>query len=237
MIPHPGEGKDGWRRAARIGGLAVRIVLLLVLLWGALVVALSLSPSPRTPAEFRAAVAAGHVSDIRYRVEDGNVRSLRWAEGPLNWHEIDVLSLGDGSRAYTSEEFWREVSGLSVEPVQMDGRTNRGGIIPDWPFEAPLPRGAWVIGAAWVVTFLIMLGSVPRLGNRWAWFWLFTVGQIGAILFLLLEPRSLWSGAGERPVPKGRLTGGQGCLMSIGLSILAGFAALGVGALVRLVLG
>jgi hypothetical protein len=102
-----------------------------------------------------------------------------------------------------------------------------------------VPLSGWVIwtGAAWWATFLIMLASVPRLGNRWAWFWLFTVGQIGAIVFLVLEPRPLWSVAGERPAPRGRLTGAQGCLVSIGLGLLAAAGAAGVGRLAGLVLG
>ncbi|MFI6795059.1 hypothetical protein [Streptosporangium canum] len=235
MTSDPGEVKDGWR----IAGLVVRIALLLILLSGALVAGLSFFPSSRTLGEFRAAVAADRVSAVTYRAggERQELYQVRWAEGPLVWHEIDTVPVRDGPRSYTVAEFTRDIAGGSADVIRLDGRSGDGGILPGWPFQVPL--SGWVIwtGAAWWVTALIMLASVPRLGNRWAWFWLFTVGQIGAIVFLLLEPRPLWSGAGERPAPRGRLDGGQGCLASIGLGLLSAAAAAGVGRLAGLVLG
>ncbi|GIH75385.1 hypothetical protein [Planobispora longispora] len=120
-----------------------------------------------------------------------------------------------------------------VEPSAGDSNW----IFPDWPFHVPLVAGTWVVGVAWVIAFLVMLGSTPRLGNRWAWFWLFTVGQVGAILFLLLEPRPIWYGAERHPTPRGRVGGGSGCLLSIGLGFLSAVAAMGVGHLAGLLLG
>ncbi|ACZ91920.1 hypothetical protein [Streptosporangium roseum] len=235
MAADLGEVKDGWR----IAGLVVRIALLLILLSGALVTALSFAPSQRTLGEFRAAVAAGRVSAITYRTggEKRQLYELRWSEGPLAWHGIGTVPVRDGPRSYTVAEFTRDIAGVSADVTQLRGHSGDGGIIPDWPFQMPVRGWAVWTGVAWSVTSLIMLASVPRLGNRWAWFWLFTVGQVGAIVFLLLEPRPLWSGAGERPVPRGRLTGAQGCLVSIGLGLLAVAGATGVGRLAGLVLG
>lgn len=67
-----------------------------------------------------------------------------------------------------------------------------------------------------------MLGTArPRLGNRWAWFWLFTVGKIGAIMFLFSEPRPLSYGVEpQKTAYRGRLGGGQGCVMALGLSFI-----------------
>jgi hypothetical protein len=85
----------------------------------------------------------------------------------------------------------------------------------------------WLVKVAWIATFVIMIGTArPRLGNRWAWFWLFTVGDIGAILFLFFEPRAVWRGLGPQGPASGRMAGGQGCLMAICLHFLiAAFAA------------
>jgi hypothetical protein len=230
-----GEVKDGWR----IAGLVVRIALLLILLAGALVVALSFAPSTRTLGEFRAAVAADRVSAVTYRAggEGQELYQVRWSEGPLVWHEIGMMPVRDGSRSYTVAELTRDIAGGSADVTRLESRSGDGGIIPDWPFQAPLRGWAVWTGVAWCVTSLIMLASVPRLGNRWAWFWLFTVGQIGAIVFLLLEPRPWTTAAGERPAPRGRLDGGQGCLASIGLGLLSAACAAGVGRLAGLVLG
>ncbi|HUR05380.1 MAG TPA: hypothetical protein VM347_22760 [Nonomuraea sp.] len=98
-------------------------------------------------------------------------------------------------------------------------------------------RGGWWIAASWVLVILTMLFAPPRLANRWAWFWLFTVGQVGAILYLVLEPRPLWQGPGEGLTRDKRVNGGSGCAYSIILAIVSGLAALGIGRLVELVLG
>ncbi|MFG1827745.1 hypothetical protein ACGFIJ_35160 [Microbispora bryophytorum] len=60
----------------------------------------------------------------------------------------------------------------------------------------------------------------PRLGNRWAWFWLFTVGEVGAMLFLLLEPRPLWRGLEPQNPVRNRMGGGGGCVLALCLSLV-----------------
>lgn len=204
MTVGTGEVRGGWW----IAGVAARVVLLGALLWGALTVTLSLAPSARTLAEFRSALAAGRVSTVVYQEGGGTVEAaegggrqgtatrevgaLKWSEGPLIWHGITPPVL-DGSRLYTVERLWEEASALPPgmivrEPLGADGRR----FFPDWPFRKYGQGEFRWIGMAWVLTFLIMIGSRPRLGNRWAWLWMFTLGKVGAILFLLLEPRPLW---------------------------------------------
>ncbi|MEU0520627.1 hypothetical protein [Streptosporangium sp. NPDC006007] len=234
MTAAVGEVRKGWW----IAGTVIRIVLLLMLLWGALAIALSLTPSPRTMDEFHAAVSAGRVSAVVYKEDSGNVSSLKWSEGPLIWHGIDTLPVCENGRAYTVERFRNEtratVPRVTLEEPQGGGR---GGILPGWPFRTPAQSDVRWVALAWALTFLIMLGSTPRLGNRWAWFWMFTLGQIGAILFLLLEPRPLWYRHGRLPKPRERLSGGMGCLTSVALSFAAMAAAVAVGELAGGLLG
>lgn len=104
----------------------------------------------------------------------------------------------------------------------------------DWPFGIPTWFG-YLVAGTWLIAFLTMLSSRPRYGNRWAWFWLFTIGQVGAPLYLILEPLPLWRAVrGEEPVPitdenpgRERWSGLQGCLGSIltglGAAMLAAF--------------
>ncbi|MEU8202089.1 hypothetical protein [Streptosporangium sp. NPDC049046] len=44
---------------------------------------------------------------------------------------------------------------------------------------------------------------------------------MGALLFLLLEPRPLWFAAGRRLAPRERLGGGRGFLLAIGVGLLS----------------
>lgn len=229
-----GEVRKGWW----IAGTVIRIVLLLMLLWGALGATLSLTPSPRTLDEFHAAVSAGRVSAVVYEEDSGDVHRLTWSEGPLIWHGIDTLPVHGSGRAYTVERFQNETRATVSEVTLAEPEgADRGGIFPAWPFRTPVQSDVRWVALAWVLTFLIMLGSTPRLGNRWAWFWMFTVGQIGAILFLLLEPRPLWYRHGRLPKPRERLSGGMGCLTSVALSFAAMAAAVAVGELVGRLLG
>ncbi|MEV7908301.1 hypothetical protein [Streptomyces anulatus] len=245
----PGEVHRGWW----IAGIAVRVALLLILLWGALVVVLSMSPTPRTLPEFRASLAAGRISAVSYRVtpggrggevyeyqvpprkDGGEVSGLKWSEGPLRWHRLDRLPLFGASGVYTLDRLRDDTAASTVRAVQ-ETDSSPGWWYARWPFDVPALLGLWWVGAAWAATFLIMIGSTPRLGNRWAWFWMFGVGQVGAIAFLLLEPRPLWYRHGRRPPPRRRLEGGLGCLTSIVLSVAATAAAVAVGELVNAVL-
>ncbi|GAA3130917.1 hypothetical protein GCM10010466_21940 [Planomonospora alba] len=217
-------------------GITVRVVLLAPLLWGALISALSAFPADRTLEEFRVAAGAGRVTHAAYREQDGDVFHLTWSEGPLAWREVQGLPVGDGPAVYPVARLHRDLGGSPSVFPEREGEPDGGGFLPDWPFDVPGRAGGW-IGAAWVAAFLVMLGSTPRLGNRWAWFWLFTVGQVGALLFLALEPRPIWFGPDREPAPRKRWDGGTGCLFSIGLALAAVAASVALGRLAGLVLG
>ncbi|MEV6980089.1 hypothetical protein AB0M95_02335 [Sphaerisporangium sp. NPDC051017] len=228
-------------------GFGIRLALLLLLLAGALITCASLVPSERTVAEFRAAVAAGEVDRVSYQAAGGGdpvagpreLIRLEWSESPLIWHEVRREIVDDAYRGYTVDQLMADVNRAPIRAsVVYDSEPDSGrNPFPDWPFKLPGGSNLAWLAAAWVVTFVVMLGSVPRLANRWAWFWMFTIGQVGAILFLILEPRPVWRGLGEVPVPERRVMGGNGCLISIGLSIVSMVLAGGVGQLVGVVLG
>ncbi|WP_182907269.1 hypothetical protein [Microbispora sp. H13382] len=195
----------------RIAGLWVRVVLLVVLLWGALVSVLSLTPRERALADFHEALRAGQVTYVIYR---GKPLDLRWSTGPLFWYHVDQ------SEAYTRRDLLRDLDATVPGPEAVPAQS-RWAFFSGWPFHVPVPGAAWPVGGAWIAALLVMLGTGrPRLGNTWAWFWLFTVGEVGAMLFLLLEPRSLWHGLEpQEPVPN-PMSGGRGCFLAICLSLV-----------------
>jgi hypothetical protein len=103
-----------------------------------------------------------------------------------------------------------------------------------WPGRVPwLPLQVLTV-LVWAGTFVVMLATPRhRYANRWAWFWLFTVGQVGAPFYLLLERRPLWRGrAWEDRTPANPVGGGVGCLMSILLPIAATLVLFGIAELV-----
>lgn len=225
--------------AARIlyrAGFVLRLVLLLPLLVGLLILSAGISPSSQTLEQFRSAVLAGDVDQVTYQASaSGELVSLTWSESPLVWHEVEG-AIADAKGPYTTARLTADARRASNRPSLTQGTSKAygNGILPDWPFDV---RGGWWIDASWVLVFLTMLFTTPRLANRWAWFWLFTVGQVGAILYLVLEPRPLWQGPGEGLTRDKRVDGGSGCVYSILLAIVSGLAALGIGRLVELALG
>ncbi|WP_440070617.1 hypothetical protein [Streptosporangium sp. OZ121] len=214
------------RRGWRIVGITIRSVLLLCLTFGVLVFTLSITPLQGTRAELRAAAAADRVSFVEHDGYDGGdgqngaISRVLWAQGPLLWREFRPQPPAEGSPAYVWAELRKDLGQSRARVVERD-HSGGTGWIPAWVADMPGPVGGpWLMGG-WILAFLIMLGSTPRLGNRWAWLWLFTVGQTGALLFLLLEPRPLWFAAGRRPAPRERLSGGWGFLTAIGLGLLS----------------
>ncbi|WP_066363990.1 hypothetical protein [Herbidospora mongoliensis] len=216
----------------------LRIALLLVLLYGALVVSATSRPSARTFGQFRAALTAGEVDRVTWRGDSGGIWQLHWSESPLIWHEAPPEKLAGDGGPYTPERLDADLDRSRIRPLaeHLDNR-NSGSILPEWPFWFPGVGFLPWLAAAWVIAFVVMVGSRPRLGNRWAWFWLFTVGEIGALLFLVLEPRPLWKGPGPGAAESKPISGHTGCLYSILLAIVSIGLALGVGELVRLLLG
>lgn len=224
------------RRGWRIVGLVIRSLILLCLAFGVLVFTLSVTPLPGTGAEFRAAAEAGRVSFVEHNGYDGRdsaISYVRWSQGPLLWREFTPRTPAEKVPASVWTEL-REDLGPSHVWVIGEGRLEGMGWIPGWVTDTQrLVGGPWLM-VGWVLAFLIMLGSTPRLGNRWAWLWLFTFGQVGAILFLLLEPRPLWFAAGRRPKPLKRLGGGWGFLAAIGVALLSSGLLVAAGFLLNL---
>jgi hypothetical protein len=217
-------------------GFVLRLVLLLPLLAGLLILSTGISPSSQTLEQFRSAVLAGDVDQVTYRASgSGELKFLTWSESPLVRHDLES-AMADAKGPYTAARLTADVRRAPNRPslTQEASKSDANGILPDWPFDV---RGGWWIAASWMLVFLTMLFTSPRLANRWAWFWLFTVGQVGAVLYLVLEPRPLWQGPGEGLTRDKRVDGGSGCAYSIILGIVSGLAALGIGRLVKLVLG
>lgn len=222
-------------------GFAVRLLLLLLLLWGALMSSASFVPSTRTVEQFRGALMAGEIDRVSYRALDsGELVALVWSESPLTWHEVSG-EVADSEAPYMIARLDADVDRAPVRPSVVEGSARApdadNWIFPDWPFRIPGGPNLWWVAAAWIATFVAMLGFKPRLANRWAWFWLFTVGQMGAFLFLILEPRPLWKGVGEGVNRPDRTDGCSGCFYSILLSFVSVLVAVGVGQLFKLVSG
>ncbi|WP_203884269.1 hypothetical protein [Planotetraspora kaengkrachanensis] len=197
------------------------MILLVVLLWGGLLTVLSANPRDRSAADFQAALRAGQVTYVIYEHggEDGDVRGLRWSTGSLFWYRVKGLTEPTRRRP----DLMIDPGTTASRPVVrwVSSKDARFGPFPNWPFKVPVPSVDWLVKVAWIAAFVIMIGTArPRLGSRWAWFWLFTIGEIGAILFLFFEPRALWRGLGpQEPAPR-RMSGRYGCLAAIGLNWL-----------------
>ncbi|MFD0855551.1 hypothetical protein ACFQ07_25140, partial [Actinomadura adrarensis] len=91
----------------------------------------------------------------------------------------------------------------------------------------------------WVPVFLVMLCRFDhRYANRWAWTWLFTIGGVGVLPYLLLEPRPLWArDYGLYPIRRRyeedekRWSGTKGFLAALLLGMVTALAAFGLQAL------
>ncbi|MCT9931321.1 hypothetical protein N5079_13950 [Planotetraspora sp. A-T 1434] len=236
MRPH--EETLVLRDPYRIAGLWVRVALLVVLLWGGLITVLSAAPLERSAADFQTALRAGQVTYVIYKGTGNCLDDLRWSSGPLFWYQAKEL----WNLTYTRRDLSHDLSAAGPGPVvrRVSRHDDGKGLFLDWPFQVPVPRLSWLVKAAWIATLVIMLGTArPRLGNRWAWFWLFTVGEIGAIAFLFFEPRPIWCGPGPQgPAYVGRMGGGQGCLIAICFNLMASaLAAVGILDVVRTIIG
>ena len=209
--------------------LVFRIAGLLILLVGGLAAATAGTPRDATYADFAAALDRGEVVQVvPDRWSDGTVSTADWSTGPFQWRSGQVTEDGRTPAA----DFRAQMSdrGVEVETPDRDSWIQ-------WPFGIPTWFGV-LVATVWALVFLTMLASRPRYGNRWAWFWLFTIGQVGAPLYLILEPIPLWRAVrGEEPVPvpEGedppgpRWTGPQGCLVSILTGLGAAMLAAAVG--------
>ncbi|MFC7550838.1 hypothetical protein [Plantactinospora sp. GCM10030261] len=215
---------------------AFRMCLLLVLSAGAVAVVTSVRPAERPESDLIADLAAGRVTHLDYQ---RGSHTVRWANGwwrwrattMVSWREsVDLRSTRDPQSDAALEWLDRQVV-ESGHPVQTRIRADHE---PRWwPAEVvwePL-RAATV--AAWFGTFLVMLGGARhRYANRWAWFWLFTVGQAGALLYLILEPQPVWRPRSwQARTDRALVGGGTGLIWAVLLSITVSLVAAGASAL------
>ncbi len=232
------------REPYRIAGLWVRVLLLVVLLWGALVTLLSAVPRERDLADLRAGLDAGRVIYVIYSENGdgrGELREVRWSTAPLFWYRAqapwpDDLPYTKARLVADAAPDIADADAFVPDPRPVLRRAvavHGNGIFPAWPFVVPVPHVSWMVTVAWIAAFVIMIGTErPRLGNRWAWFWLFTIGQIGAVAFLLCEPRSLWRGLAPQAPPPLPLGGGRGCVTALCVQFLIPFSVYGAGVVV-----
>ncbi|MER7458909.1 hypothetical protein [Micromonospora sp. NPDC126480] len=207
------------------------MLLLLVLLVGAVAVVASVRPAERSEPDLAADLAAGRVTYLDYDRGDGRVR---WANGWWRWSTTSLMSLtgggeqpsavaprSDAALAWLDRQI--RASGHHV-PVSIREDHEPGW----WPAEVAWEPLQAATVAAWFGTFLIMLFSAHhRYANRWAWFWLFTVGQVGVLLYLVLEPQPVWRPRSWPPrTERAPLGGGIGLIWAILLSIAASLAGL-----------
>ncbi|GAA4587260.1 hypothetical protein GCM10023194_35660 [Planotetraspora phitsanulokensis] len=199
-------------------GLCLHGILLAVLLWGVLVTLAGAVPRERSAEEFWARLKAGDVTYVAekrdYSTPETRV-DLRWSTGPLTWyHSTDLYSRGQKD---LRESGWTEV--VHRSPYEGTGRW----LLSVWPLRVPDPGTGPVVQIAWCFALLIMLVTKrTRLANRWAWLWLFTIGQIGALLYLLLEPRPLWWGPEEREPMDPPIGGFVGFFLAVVISMVIG---------------
>ena len=104
-------------------------------------------------------------------------------------------------------------------------------------FEVVGPRFLIVTaGVLWVLLFLAMLSTrYHPFANRYAWFWLFTLGggAAGPLLYLWKEPEPLrlrpWRPRARRStVVREPMTGGSGCLWALMVGLMVTFAAVAI---------
>ncbi|MGX9297572.1 hypothetical protein [Tsukamurella paurometabola] len=218
----------------------LRAFLLGVLLVGAVAGAIAAHPEVASSEDFTRALDRGEVVRVVpwEHSSDDTVGAAEWSTGPFRWYTGPL----PGTNTYAEFRTLMRDRGVQVETYD--------DMMINWPFRIPTWFGT-AVAIAWVLTFLAMLTSRPRWGNRWAWFWMFTIGQVGAPLYLLLEPRPLWHSfqlAGlRRPEPapdttrgtgprEDRRTGGEGCALSLVVGFGAAVAAAGIGWLAGTVL-
>ena len=220
---------------------AIRLVVLVVLLFGGVLVFMRAFPHEVSPARLVQDLHEGKVSHLEREAGEGAMRdggTVRWSTGLLNWYETSVPGPG-----------WP--SGAADPRIGHDGMLER--LVADSPRQVAVTpaqdlhgeQGWWenrhpaqlaqAAGLLWLLVLLVMLGDWRgrRHASRWAWFWLFTIGVVGALAYLLLEPRPLWArGGAGRGVSARQVHGITGLLAAVLLGLAAVGAAFGLRAFV-----
>ncbi len=172
----------------------VRATAIVVLLLAAATVLLSLSPAWASADAFSGDLAAGRVGYVEY---DQQSRTIYWVTDQVRWHAADVPAplvpgSSDGYQTSGQEQAWIErqiaVSGHPVAVAYVDNNGPR-----EWIVRVPWAPLRYAAVAVWLLALVHMVTrGGHRVANRWAWFWMFTIGQVGALLYLLREPVPLW---------------------------------------------
>jgi hypothetical protein len=224
---------------ASVTGRVVRALALVVLVLAILTVVTSWAAPRRSTEDLSADLAAGRVTYVEYA---SGTRTVRWVVDLVLWRQAqlpaqpDVPADGNPTNGSTangntangntangtaqgSDVTWLEqqitASGHPVRLAEFDGTSRRL-----WLQYVPWPPLAFAAAAVWLLTLIHMLAAGGhRVANRWAWFWMFTFGQLGAVPYLLFEPVPLWRS--QLPVTGRRPIGGG---MGLVYSVLLGFA-------------
>jgi hypothetical protein len=210
---------------ASAAGRAVRAIALLVLVFAALTVVTSFAPAQRSAQDLSADLTAGRAAYVEY---EPGTRTVRWVVDLVLWRETRLPARADvpaDGNPRAQDLTWLEqqitASGHPVGLAEANGTS--GGLwlrLVRWP---PLQFATVAIWLLALVHMLVTGGH--RLANRWAWFWMFTFGQLGALVYLLCEPVPLWRSqllvTGRRPIG-----GGMGLVYSVLLAFAGGLVGM-----------
>jgi hypothetical protein len=228
--------RNGWRWGDR-WSLVVRLLLLLVLAAGVVCAAGALRQPYRQEDDLLADLAAGRVSYVMY---ERTSHQVHWVNGWWSWKQASLVTWEDapgassGSRSpdQSAEDWLYRRIKASPRRVTLEVRSGQESGLADWLHMIrwqPL-RSAVIL--AWWLTFLLMLSRrTHQYANRWAWFWLFTLGQVGAVLYLVMEPRLMWRPPSPSAADRAPIRGGAGCGWSLLLSIAISLAGAGITAI------
>lgn len=179
-------------------------------------------------------IRAGSTTEVLIDRADANGVSVLWRTGFLSWTQAWYQPSGaygangvngrseDGGQGSARGQLVGELTAVahgSGHTVSVtDFTDHRVLLLNAGQLTLGAPLGTIAV-ALWIVLFArMLLTREHRYANRWAYFWLFTVGQIGALLYVWSEPEPLLMPLGrsrarvhvDRPI-----TGGTGCLLSI----------------------
>ncbi|MFA1549741.1 hypothetical protein [Actinomadura chokoriensis] len=222
-----------WRQSRT--GRAMRLMGLLVL-WGCGLLTFARAvPLDVPPSRLADDLAEGRVGHLEresgeHALADGG--SVRWSTGLLTWYQASLPGPGgssDGAGVFgedAPEETLERLITDSPQQVKVTPVQDLHGERNWWENRHPA-QFAPAAGLLWLLLLVVMARRPDhRSASRWAWFWLFTVGQLGALAYLLVEPRPLWTrDAGEAHASAPRLSGVSGFLVAIPLGLATAGAA------------
>ena len=182
-------------------------------------------------------IRSGSISTVLTDQATANQVRVLWQTGPLSWTEAWYQpatantgtsgTQGDG-QASTRQHLVDELTAAASHSTHTINVTDapRHWVLllnaGELTLGAPLGK---ITVALWITLFArMLLTREHRYANRWAWFWMFTIGQIGALLYLWSEPEPLLMPLGRSPARVRAYqptTGGTGCLISIALMLFA----------------